>query len=288
VTALQRDLQIAGLTLSVRESGDPAGQPVLHFHGTPGCRLEMAWADDLLADAGVRWIAFDRPGYGGSAPAPFSLRSVADMALQVADQYGLGRFRVTGWSGGGPFALATAAVAGERVEAVGVIAGAGPFQLVRGALDSLSEGDRAAERLLPGNPEGACAGFLEGFDLTPALENPTTLYEAFEPFLSDSDRRLWTVHSEQLLIEMREAMRQGAAGCGWDNVAWIGAWDVDPSTVTCPVLLWYGAEDRMAAPMHGHWFEEHLPDARLTVRVGEGHLQPFAHLPEMLGELLTA
>jgi pimeloyl-ACP methyl ester carboxylesterase len=288
VTTRERDLQIDGITLRVRESGDPGGKPVLHFHGTPGCRLEMAWADDLLADAGVRWVAFDRPGYGGSTPAAFSVGSVAKMALRVADQYGLERFRASGWSGGGPFALGTAAIAGERVEAVGVIAGPAPFQLVPGALDALSDGDRAAERLLPGDRVAACAGFAEGFDMAEALENSTALYEAFEPLLSDSDRRLWEPYSEHLLADMREAMRQGVEGCGWDNVAWIGAWDLDPTTVECPVLLWYGTEDRMAEPMHAHWFEENLPDARLTMREREGHLQPFAHLAQMLVDLMTA
>ena len=288
VTAHEQDLRIEGVTLRVRESGDPDGEPVLHFHGTPGCRLEMAWADQLLADAGVRWVAFDRPGYGGSPPTAFSVASVARMAVEVADQYGLERFRTSGWSGGGPFALGTAAIAGERVKAVGVIAGAAPFQLVPGALDLLSDGDRAAERLLPGDPEAACAGFLDDFEMTEALASPTALYEAFEPMLSDSDRRLWSSYSEHLLADMREAMRQGAIGCGWDNVAWIGAWDIDPTTVECPVLLWYGTEDRMAAPVHGHWFEENLPHARLTIREAEGHLQPFAHLAEMLADLITA
>jgi pimeloyl-ACP methyl ester carboxylesterase len=248
----------------------------------------MAWADDLLADAGVRWVAFDRPGYGGSTPTAFSLGSVAKMALQVADQYGLERFRTSGWSGGGPFALATAAIAGERVEAVGVIAGAGPFQLVPGALDDLSDGDRAAARLLPGDPKAACAGFLEDFDMSEALESSTALYESFEPSLSESDRRLWGSYSEHMLADMREAVRQGVLGCGWDNVAWIGAWDIDPTIVRCPVLLWYGTEDRMAKPIHGRWFEENLPNARLTMREGEGHLQPFDHLAEMLAELTTA
>src|SRR3984885_14350694 len=288
VTAREQDLHIQGVTLRVRESGDPGGQPVLHFHGTPGCRLEMAWADRLLADISVRWVAFDRPGYGGSTPPAFSVGSVAKLALQVADQYGLERFRTSGWSGGGPFALATAAIAGERVEAVGVIAGPAPFQLVPGALDVLSDGDRAAERLLPGDPEAASAGFQEGFDMVAALESSTALYEAFEPLLSDSDRRVWSSYSEHLLADLREAMRQGVVGCGWDNVAWIGAWDIDPTAVERPVLLWYGTEDRMAEPIHGHWFEENLPNARLTMRQGEGHLQAFAHLAEMLAELTAA
>lgn len=288
VAAREQDLQIQGVTLRVRESGDPGGQPVLYFHGTPGSRLQMAWADDLLADSGVRLIAFDRPGYGGSTATAFSLGSVAKMALEVADRYGLERFRTSGWSGGGPFALATAAVAGERVPAVGVIAGAAPFQRVPEALDVLSDEDRAAESLLPGDPEAACAGFVEGFDMTAALESATSLYEDFAPLLSDSDRQLWSANSEHLLADMREAMRQGVVGCGWDNVAWIGAWDIDPTTIECPVLLWYGTEDRMSTPIHGQWLADNLPDARLTMREGEGHLQAFAHLAEMLADLMTA
>ena len=288
MAARERDLQIGDVTLRVRESGDPGGQPVVHFHGTPGCRIENAWADQLLADAGVRWIAFDRPGYGESTPTAFSLRSVARMAVEVADEYGLERFRTSGWSGGGPFALATAVVAGERVEAVGVMAGAAPFQLVPGALDALSDGDRAAERLLPQDPEAACAGVVDGFDMTDALKSSSALYEDFEPLLSDSDKLLWRSLSEQPLASMREALRHGVEGCGWDNVAWIGAWDIDPTTVECPVVLWYGTEDRMAPQIHARWYEANLPDARLTMLEGEGHLLHFAHLAEILGELTQA
>jgi hypothetical protein len=44
----------------------------------------------------------------------------------------------------------------------------------------------------------------------------------------------------------------------------------------------------MAEPIHAKWFEENLPDARLTTRDGKGHLEPFAHLAEMLADLTTA
>jgi hypothetical protein len=66
-------------------------------------------------------------------------------------------------------------VAGVVVARKWVLAGAAPFQLVPGALELLSNGDRAAERLLPGDPEAACAAFLEGFDMTEALESSTAL-----------------------------------------------------------------------------------------------------------------
>jgi pimeloyl-ACP methyl ester carboxylesterase len=285
----ERDVQVDGVTLRVREAGVADGEPVIHFHGTPGSRLELTWADEVVSAAGVRMIAFDRPGYGASTGAPFSLGSVARMTLQVADQMGLEQFRTTGWSGGGPFALAIAATAPERVPAVGVIAGAGPFQLIPGALEELSEGDKAAERLLPGNPEGAAAGFADGFDMSDGLASAEALYEMFEPLLCEWDRTQWNGpgRRQALFADMREALKSGVWGCAWDNVAWIGAWDVDPSTVRCPVLLWYGSEDLMATPKHARWLDENLPNARLAMWEGEGHLLAFTHLAEMLRELLT-
>jgi pimeloyl-ACP methyl ester carboxylesterase len=159
---------------------------------------------------------------------------------------------------------------------------------VPGALDDLSDGDRAAEKLLPGDPEGACERFIQGFDLKPALKDATSLFHAFKPMLSEWDRHVWGLHAEEMLADVREAVSQGAWGCGWDNVAWIGAWDFDPTTLERPVLLWYGTEDRMARPAHAHWFEARLPDARLTMYEGEGHLLAFVHFEEMLTELFAS
>lgn len=68
------------------------------------------------------------------------------------DGHGRERFRTSGWSGGGPFALGTAAIAGGRVKAVGVIAGATPFRLLPGALDVLSDADRSPSACSPEIP----------------------------------------------------------------------------------------------------------------------------------------
>lgn len=156
-----------------------------------------------------------------------------------------------------------------------------------GVLDELSDGDKAAEKLLPRDAQAAAEGFAEGFDLRAALRDGTSLYEAFEPLLSESDRQIWAHHSEHILADMREAMTQGAWGCGWDNVAWIGSWDFDPTALECPVLLWYGTEDIMASASHARWLETHVPHARLTMYEGEGHLLPFVRLEQMLTELLS-
>ena len=83
----------------------------------------------------------------------------------------------------------------------------------------------------------------------------------------------------------RVTFRQGTSGAGWDNVSWIGEWDIDLSAVTSPVLLWYGSDDRLVPPSHGLWLSQNLPRARLVVRDGEGHFGLLEHLSEMLDAL---
>jgi pimeloyl-ACP methyl ester carboxylesterase len=278
-------------TLRVRTAGDPDGFPVIYFHGTPGSRLDLAFGDDQAAAAGVRLISFDRPGYGGSSPAPFGLLSVADDVLGIADQLGVAQFAPLGLSGGGPFALATGLVAGERVARIGVASGAGPFQEVPGALDELSEIDAKAEALLPGNPTEAAVIFASYFEpIQEALRQGDDAVRAvFEPALSVRDKELFAdpLVGGSLVTSMREGLRHGAEGAAWDNVAWVGAWEIDPGAISTPVLLWYGDEDLMATPPHAHWLDDHLPNARLVMRPGVGHFGIFEHLPAMLSELIA-
>jgi pimeloyl-ACP methyl ester carboxylesterase len=56
-----------GRSLAYTEYGAPDGKPVLYFHGLPGSRLDPAMLDNGdLVKAGIRMIACDRPGMGGS------------------------------------------------------------------------------------------------------------------------------------------------------------------------------------------------------------------------------
>jgi pimeloyl-ACP methyl ester carboxylesterase len=280
---------INDVTLGVRESGTPGRSPVLHFHGTPGSRLELAWGDDEVAQAGVHLVSFDRPGYGQSTQVPFSLSSVAHLAIALADRLGWDRFAALSWSGGGPFALATAAAAPGRVSAVGVISGAGPFQEIPGALDSLDGGDAQGAALSTSDRDAAAAAFAGTFAGLTALTDEAELLAAFDPVLSERDKRVLAQppFTTAILRDMQEAFRQGSLGGGWDNVSWVGPWDFALDSVQCPVLLWYGDEDLMAPPSVGSWLAEHLANASLTMRQGYGHLAALEHLPEMLDQLTT-
>ncbi len=101
-----------GRSLEVHEEGAPAGLPVVVHHGTPMSGLQYPPHVELAREQSLRLLGYDRPGYGGSSRAPG--RIVADCAADVAaiaDALGLERYVTWGISGGGPHALACAALA---------------------------------------------------------------------------------------------------------------------------------------------------------------------------------
>ncbi len=289
----ETDVADGDRVLRVRDAGDPHGSVVMYFHGTPGSRLDLGFGEKVAADRGVRLVSFDRPGYGGSTPAAFGLESISHDAQMVADHLGVDRFATLGQSGGGPFALAAGVVLGNRVVRVGVASGAGPFLLVPGAIDALDESDRAALALLPDDSIGAANAFAAGFEPLVRLfreANPDAIASAFADLRSPHDQEVMQDerYASAFATTMREALRQGASGGGWDNVSWVGPWDVDVTKVDRPVLLWYGDEDRFVPIAHGLWLRDNVPNARLVRRADEGHLGLYEHFGEMLDELTAS
>jgi len=196
------------------EAGDPAGPLLLSQHGTPGSgrlyRAEVEAAEGL----GARLVAYSRPGYDGSTPDPG--RSVADAAADVAallDALGAERFATYGWSGGGPHALACAALLPDRCAAAATIAGAAPS-------------DRPDLEFMAGMGEGNIQEFgaaLEGRDtLTPMLEEERAgllgipaeqVVEAMAPFLSDVDAAALTGDfADHMLGMFRAGLADGVDG----------------------------------------------------------------------------
>jgi len=264
VRPTERAVPVGDRTVQTREAGDEDGFPVVYFHGTPGSRLDLVFGD-----------------------------AVADDTVVVADALGLADFATLGMSGGGPFALATAAVGGDRVTGVGVASGAGPFRLVPGAVEALDEMDTAANALLPEDPGAAAEAFglaFEGLRQVVLEGDDRAVLAAFAERLSARDRRVLEDpgYGPSVFASMREGLRPGVDGAAWDNVAWIGPWDVDLDRVRCPVHLWYGEEDRFAPMAHGEWLADRLADARLVRRSGEGHFGIADHLAEMLAVLAPA
>jgi pimeloyl-ACP methyl ester carboxylesterase len=285
------DLLVAGgRRVRVRSTGPDDAPTILYLHGTPDSRLTIDICAALPVSVPVRLVAFDRPGYGGSDFAPFSLASVAEDAGKVLDAVGAGRVAVLGLSGGGPFALAIAAALGDRVTGAGVASGAASIAALPDAISELDESDRVAMALIGVDDHAAATAFAVGF--APLLEimsadDDTMLAAMSDMMPADEDVRAIPAVRQGLPRTMREGVRQGADGCAWDNVAWVGEWRTDLSAVTQPTWLWYGSADTMAPVSHGEWLRDRLPNAQLVVHPSEGHLGIYPHWDE-IATTLTA
>ena len=124
-----RTLQTSdGRTLAFAVWGDRSGFPIMGLHGTPGCRLQRWPHEELYQQLGVCVVTHDRAGYGRSTRRHG--RGVADAVddvIAIADELGFDRFGVTGGSGGGPHALACAALRPDRVVRATSSVGVAPY-----------------------------------------------------------------------------------------------------------------------------------------------------------------
>jgi pimeloyl-ACP methyl ester carboxylesterase len=275
-----------GRVLAVAVSGPRDGVPLLYHHGTPGCLLQPAASRAACAARGLRLVTYTRAGAEGSTRNPG--RSVADIAADmedVLDALGAARCLVAGKSGGGPHALATAALLPDRVAAVISIAGCRPYG--EGFLDGMG------------------ADNIEEFEL--ALQGE----DALRPFVMKHREALKDADAEGLVRDLAsllpEVDRQVlTSGVGADSVAgmiagvqvpdaWIDddlaftrSWGFDLAAITVPAYVWQGSEDKMVPFHHGEWLAEHVPGAVAHLEEGEGHFSiAVGAFDRMLDEALV-
>jgi pimeloyl-ACP methyl ester carboxylesterase len=264
-----------GRTLRVHEAGDPAGLPVVYHHGSPGSGLLYGpWIEDAEA-RGIRLLGYDRPGYGRSTPKPG--RSVADAAadvIAVADALGLGRFASWGFSGGGPHALACAALRPDRCLAVASLASVAPFVDAPGLdwYDGMGEGNVREFGAVLAGPE----------QHDPMLEREAEglrsvgaggFVEALREHLSDVDASVGAGDlGEYLHRSMLEGLEPGIAGWRDDDLAFARAWGFGPASIRVPVLLRQGVEDLMVPVGHGRWLAAQIPGVDARITNADGHL----------------
>ena len=273
-----------GRELAFEEYGDPDGRPVLSFHGGLSSRLDAAPAHDAARTLGIRIVSPDRPGMGRSTyqPGRRLLDWPADVAV-LTDTLALDRFAVMGWSCGGPYAAACAAKMPERITAVGLLSSAVPFELV-GTTKGLSRDDRILLFLVRRAPRLASA--LLRVSIADASE--TRLYREIRRSFPAVDAAALKERGPvaDAVAFVKESMRQGTAGCLQDYRVFGNPWGFALGEVTAPVHIWEGAEDRTGPPEYRDLLLRNLPDARITVVPGEGHLSLLQHqAPAILADL---
>jgi len=268
--------------------GDPAGQPLLLIHGTPGSRLASSPDEELYGRIGAHVVTFDRPGYGRSTRHfGRTVYSVADDALAVADELGWGRFSVLGVSGGGPHALAVGARAPELIHRLGIAVGATPIEFVDP--EDLIAINREAQRRI--REEGRTS--LEEFLAEPARQLSAEPGAALDAVMVDAppvDREMLNQPAVRgvLVASTREAFTNGPHG--WFDDAWaLGTdWGFQLSDVQPPVYMWYGELDRNVPIGSVQTMATHLNVAQFELIEGAGHLGWLAEEQRLLETLLKS
>jgi pimeloyl-ACP methyl ester carboxylesterase len=255
-------MEIDGRVVRYCLYGPVDGFPVVAHNGTPSTRWRRPDQIATMHRAGVRVLMPDRPGYGGSTRRPG--RSVADVVEDVrllADAQGWYRFGVFGGSGGGPHALACAALLPERVIRCAVLSSIRPSaeatppeeRTLRPRLEEISRDIMA--QVAAGGPE------MPGMPApSPARDDPAAMARLRATFVDSYD--------------------------GWvdDKVAFARPWGFAMPDGTVPVGVWYGTDDQNVTEEHAQWLLTHIPGAR-GHRYDGGHVPGPATFEEIYGWL---
>jgi pimeloyl-ACP methyl ester carboxylesterase len=267
-----------GRRLAWAEWGDPRGRPLVFLHPCPGSRL-LCPDPAATADAGVRLITVDRPGYGRSDPvAEPTLTSFAHDLERLLDHLWLGEIRVAGWSCGGHYAAACAAVLADRVSDVALVATPAPDNQLRWLTPAFRV---VAELMNDDFDQGLAAATALGASLAAAPERVgdawAGLFDGPAPVEPQVQRSLSTMWAE--------AFRAGAEGLAADVAAGSQPWGFTADRVQARVALFYSAEDSLIGPAHGRWWAQALPRAELSLRPASAHLGLFVAWTDILQAL---
>jgi pimeloyl-ACP methyl ester carboxylesterase len=241
-------------------AGDGADLVVVWFHGTPNLGEPPQPLFAAAAERRIRFVSYDRPGYGGSTEQPGrEVASAVHDVVAVVDALGVGRFAVLGHSGGGPHALACAALLPDRVVAAVDVSGIGPYGVE--GLDYFAgihpSGEAELKAAVQGREE--LAACLESSEFDPEVFTP-----ADHAALENNWAWLGGVAGK--------ALEGGLTGMIDDDLAAVRPWGFDPAAIEVPVLICHGEQDRMVPIGHSRWLAGQIPVVELRTYPGDGHV----------------
>jgi pimeloyl-ACP methyl ester carboxylesterase len=260
---------------------------VVHFHGSASSRLERPADETLLHDLNVRLIGVDRPGHGLSDHQPGRrLADWPDDVAQLAGHLHLPRFHVTGYSAGGPHALACAARLPGQVVAAAVIGCNAPpdrprpytgmplpNQLLAWAARhipwSVYPIRRLMRRMTLGDVEQTARRLM------------ASLPDADQAVLYDPD------HLPVFVAAIRDGFRTGSRGVARDDIAIHHDWGFRLSGIRSRVDIWHGQADVNVPVDAATHLDRHIPTTRLTVIPEEGHFLIFRRWNQILEDLVA-
>lgn len=271
-----------GRTVAFTSYGPQDGPLLVHHHGVPGSRLELEVVADRLAEAGIHVVVPDRPGIGGSSPDPETgLTAFAKDTAALADALGALQFATSGFSAGGPYALACAAVAPERVTAVMLLSSAGDPS-TPDPNQGVARSEKFLDKLALEHP-GAARGLWRMME--PVMRYaPGAATASLRKQPRDGELLATDEAQKNVADALALSMEQGTHAMIDDWARCYEPWDFEPAAVRAPVLMWHGENDQLVPMRLARYLHEELPGSVLAELPETGHIGTFT----MIGDVLAA
>lgn len=238
----ERVVDVHGIATHLFEAGPPDAPPLLYLHGTSLGNLWLDYHNALARDFHI--FAPDTPGFGLTA-RPDWMRDMSDYILyfrDLIDALGLRRPALAGHSLGGWMAAEVAVWYPERVDRL-VLSNAAGLR-VKGA---------PIADIFAMSPQEVLAACFERFEAALPLIPPA-------------------ITEEVALAMYRE--RTTLASLAW-NPSFDPKLERRLARLACPTLILWGANDRLIPPIYGEAFQRAIPNSRLVVLEGTGHMPMF-------------
>ncbi len=271
-----------GRRLGFVDVGDLAGRPVFFFHGGGDSRLTRHPDDAFTASLGVRLITVDRPGVGLSDFQPRRrLLEWPDDMVQLADELGIERFTVLGWSMGGPHALACASAIPHRLLSAGVVSGLAPL-----AEPGMLAGMTPFYRRLFGLARRSHRMVQVPLALKNryARRDPAAYMDGMFVDAPQNDQAIYALPGvrDNKAAGFAEVVGAGSRGLSLDMTIVARPWGFRLEDISIPVRLWYGSQDLTTPLFMARFLEQHIPRTELTVFEGDGHQMIYKRWREIL------
>lgn len=274
-----------GRDLGFAEYGDQNGFPVVYFHGSQSSRLEMHYKLDFANEHQLRIITVDRPGHGLSDYcSEHSLLHFSADLNQLLDQLGIETCSVVGMSAGAPFALAYAYSFPEKVKAVSIVSGFIPF-----TKESKSHLKKEVKVMLNlANKFPFLLRLMLGIQAKQLKKDPRNAVLKFLKIMSDPDQALL---KDERVITTIEKMFVEAFSKGYTGVlheiskVLVKEWGFSLEKINTPVYVSQGKKDNNVPFQWAEILNERLPQSKLNLFEGKGHLLIFEHAEEIISPL---
>ena len=262
-----------GRTLCYSIYGPEDGIPIIANHGSPGSRIAME--ESIYQEYNLKIIIPDRPGYGQSTWNPqSSFKSWADDIERLMDHLSIQTAHISGTSGGGAFAIASAAYTPQRFSSLSLISSVAPPQAdgYKKRMDFRNRQGYWLVKYAPFLARIACNSLAKSL-----LNNPEKAFHQMKKQFSDFDKRILDQAFENGRIEFltyhfQEAYRNGVEGHLRDILLMGANWDIPFQDIKCPAYLWHGEKDILSPVEGAKALEKWLPSAQLHVFPNAGHL----------------